>query len=72
MSADTKERYEIHSLIKKSLEEGKGRIEILSELLNKYPNSTGRNYFEQYIEHHMTKMKIKDNSKEISKDDEGR
>lgn len=43
-----------------------------SELLNKYPNSTGRNYFEQYIEHHMTKMKIKDNSKEISKDDEGR
>lgn len=71
-SADTIERYEIHSLIKESLIEGKGRVEILAELMNKYPNSSVRKYFEQYIEHHMKKMGIKDSSQEVSKDDEGR
>lgn len=53
-SYDTKQRVEIQDLIKKSLEEGKGRISILMMLVEKYPDSKLRPYFKQYIEHYST------------------
>ena len=66
-SDDTVIRQEVHAIIVARLNEGKGKLEILNELIEKYPDSSIRRYFGQYIEDHARKL----NSK-IQKEEEER
>ena len=52
---DTIHRREVAKFIKTLISQGKGKIEILVALIQKYPDSPVRPYFMQYIEHHSTK-----------------
>ena len=54
-TADTIHRREVAKFIKNAISQGKGKVEILVALIQKYPDSPVRPYFMQYIEHHLTK-----------------
>ena len=56
---DTIERKDINSDIIKMISEGKGKIEIMTTLTNKYPNSKLAKYFERWYEHHKEKQNDK-------------
>lgn len=53
-SEDTLERIAINNEIVSAINEGKGRIEILKMLNEKFPSSNLAKFFGQYIDHHLT------------------
>ena len=63
-SPDTVDRKQIHESIKKMLKDGKGRIEILAELNNSYPNTYMSQFFETWIDYHMKTTLIPNKNKE--------
>ena len=63
-SYDTLIRQEVHSIIVTRLREGKGKLEILNELIEKYPDCSIREYFGQYIEDHARKLNSKKQKEE--------
>jgi len=58
ISEETQYRQEINADIIKMVSEGKGKVEILIFLNNKYENSKFSKFFEQWIEHHVKSQEI--------------
>ena len=77
-SEDTLERIAINKEIISAINEGKGKIEILKMLNEKYPSSNLSKFFGQYIDHHLTtpahrkevQQTIKKNLKPMKKEDD--
>ena len=53
-SDDTLERIAINNEIIEAISKGKGKVEILKILNEKFPNSNLAKFFGQYIDHHLT------------------
>ena len=76
-SEDTLERIAINKEIVSAISKGKGKIEILKMLNEKFPCSNLCKYYEQYIDHHLTtpahrrevQQTIRKNLRPIKKDD---
>ena len=54
-SKDSIDRISIHTDIKKMLFEGKDKIEIITSLNNKYPDTYLSKFFSKWIEYHIEK-----------------
>ena len=61
---DTVARQEIQNTIITMLRQGKGKLEILNFLNEKYPESSMREHFGEYIENHARKFSAKNTIKE--------
>ena len=52
---DTEERIQIHKIIISLVEQGKTKSEIVNILINKFPESELRRFFDSYAQHHIDK-----------------
>ena len=55
-NSDTVERKKIHCRIKKLVEDGKTKSEIVNCLISEFPESDLRRFFESYAQHHIDKQ----------------
>lgn len=60
MEEDTHERIRIQDTIEKMAKEGKGKLEILTYLMNEFPDEEKSKYYGIWIHNKFKKLKIKD------------
>lgn len=64
-SQDTIERMNVHNTIRTMMDERRGKLEILTYLNEKYPNSPVKQFFGQYIEDYARKITVKSKEEEV-------
>ena len=64
-SQDTIERMDVHNTIRTMMNEGRGKLETLTYLNEKYPNSPVKQFFGQYIEDYARKITVKSKEEEV-------
>lgn len=64
-SQDTIDRMDVHNTIRTMMNEGKGKLEILTHLNEKYPKSPLKQFFGQYIEDYARKITVKSKEEEV-------
>lgn len=57
INPDTEKRLQIHRTIKDLVSQGKAKSEIIEILIEKFPESDLRKFFDSYAQHHIDKIK---------------
>ena len=55
INKDSQIRQDMHKTIKNMLSKGKNKVEIITFLVNKYPDSYLNKYISQWVDYHMDK-----------------